>query len=275
MILGRLRIAVIFRMRTWRPSALGRKRRIIQKDSLSTLRLLFTLSPNHHPSLESPIAVDSSQHPYNIRTTPLFHKPNEQHNGRRRKPSQILPLETSHPRPLLGPANWLSTPLHRSPLPRSRLPIKKTMIPPTTTDSDLQIPPLIRLFPPLRICMYSPSNLAICRFPNENVAYSVGPIYIALCAICLIITIAEIVLLVKRKLTQLKFLICNIIKSTIWTAMFIMDIIAYANANAGRRTTATGLGLDVIIMYVLMLSAFPLFPLRFSLSNAKNMENKY
>ena len=78
--------------------------------------------------------------------------------------------------------------------------------------------------------------------------------WISLAVTCLILTFAEIVYLIKHKLKPLFFLISNVIKSVIWTVLFVLDIISTADEN-GRTSTAFGIALAGILLYV-----FPVFP---------------
>ena len=75
------------------------------------------------------------------------------------------------------------------------------------------------------------------------------PIWITLCVICLILTITEIILLARHKLRPLAFLIMNVIKTAIWTALFVLDIISAVTAG-GRTTSIVGITIDAILLYV-------------------------
>ncbi|KAE8444312.1 hypothetical protein EG329_000622 [Mollisiaceae sp. DMI_Dod_QoI] len=57
-------------------------------------------------------------------------------------------------------------------------------------------------------------------------------------AICLILTITEIVLLARHKLKPKTFVILNTLKSTIWTVIFILDIVSFVDNNS--RTVSFG-----------------------------------
>ena len=74
------------------------------------------------------------------------------------------------------------------------------------------------------------------------------PVWITLCAICLILTITEIILLARHKLRPLPFLIMNVIKTAIWTALFILDIISAAT-EGGRTKSISGIVIDAILLY--------------------------
>jgi hypothetical protein len=80
----------------------------------------------------------------------------------------------------------------------------------------------------------------------------VAPIWITLCAICLILTITEIILLARHKLRPLAFLVMNVIKCAIWTALFILDIISAVSVG-GRTTSIAGIIIDAILLYALHL----------------------
>jgi hypothetical protein len=75
------------------------------------------------------------------------------------------------------------------------------------------------------------------------------PIWITLSVVCLVLTTTEIILLARHKLKPLAFLIINIIKSAVWTALFILDI--YSAVTVGGRTISfLGLTIDGILLYV-------------------------
>lgn len=59
----------------------------------------------------------------------------------------------------------------------------------------------------------------------DSLWYRTIPVYESVLAVLLILTITEIILLVRHKLRPAAFLIINIIKALIWTAAFVLDII--------------------------------------------------
>jgi len=59
-------------------------------------------------------------------------------------------------------------------------------------------------------------------------------------AICLVLTITEIVLLARHKLKPLTFIIMNVVKSAIWTVIFVFDIISAVD-NSARTTSVFGI----------------------------------
>lgn len=71
---------------------------------------------------------------------------------------------------------------------------------------------------------------------------SVGPIWIALISVCLILTVTEIVLLARKKLKPLAFLITNALKSAIFLALFIIDIVSTVNS---EEHTASAIALVI------------------------------
>jgi len=73
-----------------------------------------------------------------------------------------------------------------------------------------------------------------------------GPIWIALTCSCLILTITEIVLLVRRKLTPLTFLVMSVIKTTIWTVLLIVDVVGTVDGGA-RAPTALGIIVEGVL----------------------------
>lgn len=85
------------------------------------------------------------------------------------------------------------------------------------------------------------------------------PVWIALCVICLILTITEIILLARHKLRPLAFLIMNVIKTAIWTALFVLDIISAVTAG-GRTTSIVGIIIDAILLYVSHSQTLPKNP---------------
>ena len=78
------------------------------------------------------------------------------------------------------------------------------------------------------------------------------PVYIAMCILCLALTITEIVLLARHKLRPLAFLIINVVKSAIWTGLFVLDIISAVTAG-GRTTSVVGIIIDSLLLYVSFL----------------------
>jgi hypothetical protein len=89
------------------------------------------------------------------------------------------------------------------------------------------------------------------RLPSKaktNRFNSVVGVYLGILSVCFLLTIAEIVQLARHKLKPLFFLITNVIKSAIWTALFLLDIIA-----AVRRTESRKYGAGVWIVSVLLL----------------------
>ena len=98
------------------------------------------------------------------------------------------------------------------------------------------------------------------NFPNpEHVVHEARnvfvPIWITLCVICLILTITEIILLARHKLRPLAFLTMNVIKTAIWTALFVLDIISAVTAG-GRTTSIAGMIIDTILLYVSYLKPY-------------------
>ena len=75
------------------------------------------------------------------------------------------------------------------------------------------------------------------------------PVWITICVICLVLTITEIILLARQKLRPLAFLIMNVIKTAIWTTLFILDIVS-AVTEGGRTVSVVGIIIDVILLYV-------------------------
>lgn len=67
--------------------------------------------------------------------------------------------------------------------------------------------------------------------------------------ICLVLTITEIVLLARHKLKPKTFVIFNTIKSTIWTALFIVDIVSFVDTNS-RTVSFIGLIIEAVLWYV-------------------------
>ncbi|TVY21591.1 hypothetical protein LARI1_G000159 [Lachnellula arida] len=63
------------------------------------------------------------------------------------------------------------------------------------------------------------------------------PIYITVCAICLVLTITEIILLARHKLKPKAFVIMNVIKSVVFTVVLVLDIISLVSV---RTTSLVG-----------------------------------
>jgi len=71
---------------------------------------------------------------------------------------------------------------------------------------------------------------------------------ISVSVFCLILTILEIIFLTRRKLTPLKFIIVSVIKSLIWTAVVIVDIVTAAKTSAGEPGFIGGIIVEVGIV---------------------------
>ncbi|KAL2065740.1 hypothetical protein VTL71DRAFT_3410 [Oculimacula yallundae] len=82
----------------------------------------------------------------------------------------------------------------------------------------------------------------------EKAGKVIGPVWIALIAACLILTITEIVLLARKKLKPLTFLITNILKSAFWGALFIIDIISAVNSSSSRTASAVALLIEAALL---------------------------
>lgn len=78
------------------------------------------------------------------------------------------------------------------------------------------------------------------------------PIWIAVSALCLILTVTEIVLLARHKLKPKTFVIMNTIKTTIWTAIFAYDIAAIVvvvrNDNYGYSVSGFSIIIEAILL---------------------------
>ena len=74
------------------------------------------------------------------------------------------------------------------------------------------------------------------------------PVWMTLCVVCLVLTITEIILLARHKLRPLAFLTMNVVKSAVWTVLFILDILSTVDA-AGRTTSVLGIIIDTILAY--------------------------
>ncbi|RDW77602.1 hypothetical protein BP6252_05655 [Coleophoma cylindrospora] len=73
-------------------------------------------------------------------------------------------------------------------------------------------------------------------------------IWTGLNCVCLGLTITEIVLLARYKLTPRFFLISNVIKSTILTAIFVYDIVTAVTHTSTRKTSAFGFIVDIALL---------------------------
>jgi hypothetical protein len=60
----------------------------------------------------------------------------------------------------------------------------------------------------------------------------------AILCFCLILTITEIILFARRKLKPLAFLITNVIKSTVWVVLFILEIVSVVDAHEPHSASA-------------------------------------
>lgn len=84
------------------------------------------------------------------------------------------------------------------------------------------------------------------RYTEADI-YSYAPIWIGLSGLCFLMTILEIIFLTRHKLTPLKFLIHNVIKSTIWAGLFIVDVVGWARST-GRAQTIGALVVEFVIV---------------------------
>jgi len=73
------------------------------------------------------------------------------------------------------------------------------------------------------------------------------PIWMAIIVLCLILTITEIVLLARQKLKPLTFLIMNVVKSTIWTVIFVFDVISAVD-NSSRTASAIAIIIEAVLL---------------------------
>ncbi|CZT01875.1 hypothetical protein WAI453_007907 [Rhynchosporium graminicola] len=85
----------------------------------------------------------------------------------------------------------------------------------------------------------------------EKAGKVVGPVWIALISSCLILTVTEIVLLARKSLKPVTFLITNMLKSAFWGVLFIIDIVAVVKSSSGSRVTDT---VSLLIEAALLLS---------------------
>lgn len=68
--------------------------------------------------------------------------------------------------------------------------------------------------------------------------------------LCLCLTITEIVLLARHKLKPLTFVIMNVVKSTIWTIIFVFDVISAVD-NRSRTASAIAIIIEAVLLYVI------------------------
>ncbi|PVH74037.1 hypothetical protein DL98DRAFT_40463 [Cadophora sp. DSE1049] len=82
----------------------------------------------------------------------------------------------------------------------------------------------------------------------EKAGKVVGPVWIALISACLILTITEIVLLARKSLKPLTFLITNILKSAIWAVLFVIDIISAVNTSTSRTASVVAILIEAALL---------------------------
>ncbi|KAK0111254.1 hypothetical protein ONS95_001626 [Cadophora gregata] len=82
----------------------------------------------------------------------------------------------------------------------------------------------------------------------EKAGKVVGPVWIALISACLILTVTEIVLLARKSLKPLTFLITNILKSAIWAVLFVIDIISAVNTSTSRTASAVAILIEAALL---------------------------
>ncbi|KAM3071742.1 hypothetical protein ACMFMG_009612 [Clarireedia jacksonii] len=84
-------------------------------------------------------------------------------------------------------------------------------------------------------------------FPFTKDLSSIGWLYLIFCGLCMILTITEMVILLRRKLPPLAFLIMNVLKSAFWTALFVLDFVS-ASHRLRLRLALVGIIIDVILI---------------------------
>ncbi|KAI9640439.1 hypothetical protein NHQ30_011184 [Ciborinia camelliae] len=80
---------------------------------------------------------------------------------------------------------------------------------------------------------------------------AIGWVYIVFSGLCIILTVIEIVLMLRNKLTPLVFLIMNIFKSNCWTALFIISL--WNAFDVVKKTVPIVVSL---IIHIILLLAF-------------------
>jgi len=80
-------------------------------------------------------------------------------------------------------------------------------------------------------------------------------VWISICVLCLVLTITEIILLARHKLKPLTFIIMNVIKTGIWTALFVLDVISAIETSA-RGTSIGRVITSAILLYVYIFVCF-------------------
>ncbi|KAG0650543.1 hypothetical protein D0Z07_3076 [Hyphodiscus hymeniophilus] len=98
------------------------------------------------------------------------------------------------------------------------------------------------VFIPLLVVSYKNNNDE--DWDGTSTRYDV---WITLCGFCLLLTITEIILLARHKLRPLAFLLMNVAKAAIWTALFILDIVSVVN-DGGRTTSTVGIILHAVLL---------------------------
>lgn len=82
-------------------------------------------------------------------------------------------------------------------------------------------------------------------------ADSIGWVYITFSALCLMLTITEIVFILRRQLMPLIFLAMNVFKSTCWTALFILGFWGRFRVSQKTLPNILSLVVNIILMYVI------------------------
>jgi hypothetical protein len=100
------------------------------------------------------------------------------------------------------------------------------------------------------------SVLLCIIFRPANDTSSIGYLYLVFCGLCLILTITEVVMILRRKLHPLAFVIMNVLKSALWTALFVLDFVV-SSRQLYHRSAIVGRVIDVILMYVSFLPLNP------------------
>jgi hypothetical protein len=76
------------------------------------------------------------------------------------------------------------------------------------------------------------------------------PIWLGILCVCLILTIAEVILFARLKLKPLHFLITNVIKSTIWLALFVLEIVSVVDIHQYHTASVPAIIIEGALLYV-------------------------
>ncbi|PQE06001.1 hypothetical protein CJF30_00004924 [Rutstroemia sp. NJR-2017a BBW] len=82
---------------------------------------------------------------------------------------------------------------------------------------------------------------------DTKASLAIGVLYLVFCGLCIILTITEVVMILRRKMQPLTFVIMNLSKSAFWTALFVLNFVV-SSRQLYHRPAIVGIVIDVILI---------------------------